>query len=272
MRAVHPLDGPPLDPDVVGALGARLSGLTALDVPVAPGFVVGTAAWHLGRLVGDEWGIPATIAEQLGSAMRLFADDVLLSVKLAPAAVGATTGPALFDVGLNDTTFDALARRTSLGFARRAFRDLGAPRTGRFEQLVRAITLLLARAPTPSAVVVQARTYAEGKAPSGHGVVYTRDPVGGAVWPVGTFRSGRSSVDIDELSRSQPEVGIGLRAALARIETLHEDVRRVSFTVEAGSLWVDDAEPVRRPLDGHGAQAALDPEDQQRHLCRQLGR
>ena len=94
-------------------------------------------------------------------------------------------------------------------------------------------------------MIVQARTYAEGKPPSGHGRAFTRDPLRGTVWPTGEFRSGRSVMSLDALSRWLPAVGLQLRAALARVESLHRSVCEVSFTLEAGRLWIDDARPVR---------------------------
>ena len=42
-----------------------------------------------------------------------------------------------------------------------------------------------------------------------------------------------------------PAAGLQLRAALARVESLHRTVCEVSFTIEAGRLWIDDARPVR---------------------------
>ena len=133
----------------------------------------------------------------------------------------------------------------------------------------------------PTAVVVQARSSAEGKPPSGQGRAFTRDPLRGTVWPTGEFRSGRSVMSLDALSRWVPAAGLQLRSALARIESLHRSVSEVSFTLEAGELWIDDARPARHsraaarcaspsPGSGRRRQPALDLEDQQRHLNRQL--
>jgi hypothetical protein len=245
VRLVHPLSGPPLDANVVGALGARLGGLASLDVSVSPGFVVGTAAWRLYRVFGDDWGLPAAISEQLAEALAAFDEQVLFSVRAAPSARDAAAARPLVEVGLHDGNLDALARRTSLRFARKAYRTIGVAGRSRLEQLEAALKTLLDAAPAPTAVVVQARTYAEGRPPSGCGVAYTRDPVGGGVWPVGTFRSAHTEMDIDAVSRCQPALGIELRSALARVESLHDDVRRVTFTLEAGCLWFEDAEPLR---------------------------
>jgi hypothetical protein len=269
VRLVHSLLGPPLDTNVVGALGARVGELASVNVPVSPGFVVGTAAWHLDRVLGDDWGLSAAISEEVAAALAQFDEDILFSVRAARAAANASAGPPLLDVGLHEGNFGALARRTSLGYARRAYRAVAPPPKVRLEQLEAAVKASLQAARAPSAVVVQACTYAQGRPPAGRGVAYTRDPVSGGVWPVGTFRSTRCSMDIDAFSRRQPAVGIELRVALARIESVHDDVRRVSFTLEGGRLWFDDAAPV--PLGHHGRQPSLNLEDQQRDLRGQLG-
>ena len=151
----------------------------------------------------------------------------------------------MLDVGLTESSFDALARRTSLGYARRSFREVALPRASRAEQLEAALRPILGDSRVPTAVIVQARTYAEGKPPSGHGRAFTRDPLRGTVWPTGEFRSGRSVMSLDELNRWVPATGLQLRSALSRVESLHRSVCEVSFTLEAGRLWIDDARPVR---------------------------
>jgi pyruvate, orthophosphate dikinase len=246
VRFVHPLDGQPRDADVVGRRGARLGGLISLGLPVAPGFVIGTAAWQLDRLLGGDLGLPVSVAEEIAHALEQLDDELLLSVAPAPAGPGVTAADAILDVGLGERTFATLARRTSLGHARRAFRALGAPRAGRLGQVEAALRRLFDAAATPTAVIVQARTYAEGRRPAGRGTALTRDAANGAVWPTGEFRTGRSAMDLDELSRWLPPVGVELRAALARVESLHKAVCEVDFTLEDGRLWFDDARPARR--------------------------
>jgi hypothetical protein len=122
-----------------------------------------------------------------------------------------------------------------------------------------ALGSIVARAGVPTAVIVQVRTYAEGPSPSGHGKAFTRDPLRGTVWPTGEFRNGRSVMSLDSLSRWVPAAGVQLRAALARVESLHRSVCEVSFTIEAGRLWIDDARPVRhsRAAADRIAQAGL---------------
>jgi hypothetical protein len=205
---VRPLSAPPLGPAVVGTLGARLSELVALELPVAPGFVVGTGAWHMTRMIGEGWGLPETVAEPVRAAREQLDGAPPLVVRPAPAVGGAEAAPA------------------------RA--------VGRDEPLEPAIQALLAASPTPTAVVVQARAYPEGR-----GTAYTRDPLGGGVWPTGEYRTARSTVDLDRLSRRLPAVGLELRRALARVESAHGCVCALDFTLAGGRLWVDDARPVR---------------------------
>ena len=260
MRFVHPLHGGALSADVAGLLGARLGGLISLDLPVSPGFVLGTAVWHLFRLYEDGRHLPATVAEEVHRALEEL-DVGLLAVRAAPATRDAAPGPPVLDVGLSDSSFEALAARTSLGYARRSYRALELPRATRSEQLDAALSSILERATGPTAVIVQARTFAEGKPPSGQGRAFSRDPLRGTVWPTGEFRSGRSVMSLDALSRWVPPVGVQLRSALSRAESLHRSVCEVNFTVEAGRLWIDDARRVRhsRAADESIAEAGLTP-------------
>jgi hypothetical protein len=135
----------------------------------------------------------------------------------------------------------------------------GLPRTIHAEQLEAVLRAMIEHAGVPTAAIVQARTDAEGTPPSGHGRAFTRDPLRGTVWPTGEFRSGRSVMSLDALSRWVPAAGVQLRATLAAVESLHRSVCEVSFTIEAGRLWIDDAGPVRhsRAAADRIAQAGL---------------
>ena len=222
---MHPLHGVALSADVAGVLGARLGALISLDLPVAPGFILGTAAWHLCRLYGDGRHLPATVAEEVGRGLGEL-DHQVLAVRAAPAVQAVAPGP---------------------------------PRTTHPEQLEAVLGSMLGRAGVPTAVVVQARSDAEGRPPSGHGRAFTRDPLRGTVWPTGEFRSGRSVMNLDAFCRWVPAAGVQLRAALAGAESLHRSVCEVCFTIEAGRLWIDDARPVRhsRAAADRIAQAGL---------------
>jgi hypothetical protein len=205
---------------VVGLLGARLGGLISLELPVAPGFVVDTAAWHRCRLRGGGSVLPATLVDEVRGALAEL-DGRVLTVRAAPAMPAVAPGP---------------------------------PRTTHADQLEALLRSLLEHAGVPTAVIVQARTSAEGRRPSGHGRAFTRDPLRGTVWPTGEFRSGPSIMSLDALSRRVPAAGLQLRTALARVESLHRTVCEVAFTIEAGRLWIDDARPVRH---SHAAAARI---------------
>ena len=207
---MHPLHGVALSADVAGLLGARLGGLISLDLPVAPGFIVGTAAWHLRRLDANGRDLPATVAGEVRHGLAEL-DQRVLAVRAAPILPSVAPGP---------------------------------PQTTHAEQLEAVLGAMIARAGVPTAVVVQARSDAGGRPPSGHGRAFTRDPLRGTVWPTGEFRSGRSVMSLDAMSRRAPAAGVQLRAALAGAESLHRSVCEVSFTIEAGRLWIDDARPV----------------------------
>ena len=195
--------------EVAGLLGARLGSLISLDLPVAPGFVIGTAAWQLARLLGEGWELLPTVAEEVRNALGELDGD-LLTVRAAPALPGAAASP---------------------------------PWATPAERLEAVLESIARHAAVPTAVIVQA--HAEGLPPSGHGRAFTRDPLRGTVWPVGEFRSGRCVMTLDGLSRWTPAAGLQLRAALSRVESLQRGVSEVSFTLEAGRLWIDDARPAR---------------------------
>ena len=118
------------------------------------------------------------------------------------------------------------------------------------EALVQAIMLA---APEPTAVVVQARVFGAAAGPSGAGVVFTRDPVAGAVGAFGEFRPGADwssdgdeherGVGIDRLAWCAPEAARRLAQELAAVEAIHRDMCEVEFTLETGRLFLHDARP-----------------------------
>ena len=204
MRLVHPLSAPPLEPDVVGLLGACLGGFLSLDLPVAPGFAIGTAAWHLDRVCGADWGLPETVSEQVGEALAELDTEGPVWVRASPLS------------------------------GRDGERWVRAP------ELEGAVQQLFDRSALPTAVVVQARAPA-----GGWGKALTRDPLRGTVWPTGEFRTVESAMDLDAFSRWMPQVAVELRSGLGRIESLYKTVCEVSFSLADGTLWFDDARPLR---------------------------
>ncbi len=304
-RLVHPLGARVDGVDVLGARGADLARLVSFDLPVAPGFVVSTAAWyraHLPHAVAAGGLLSTQIDAELSSLERRTGrrlddpDDPLLLSLIASSTSGDTHDDAvMLDVGLSDVTLPGLVARTDMPFAWRAYVELlcafctrvhglteaavdatvakaGAGAAAQVQalkcmvagagrpwpehardQLAQAVSALLKAAPTPTAVVVQARTFGAGTEPSGSGRVFSRDPVGGAIGSFGEFRPGadrlngseqRSGlVGIDSLRRHSPAAAAALCSGLASVEVIHHDMCEVEFTLEAGQLSLDDARP-----------------------------
>ena len=197
----------------------------SLDLPVAPGFVLGTAAWHLYRLCGDGRELPATVVEEVRGALGEL-DRGVLTVRAAPTVRGVAPG---------------LPGRRPPSSVEAALRSM------------------LAHAGVPTAVIVQARTRRGQATRPGTAGPSPAIRCAGRCGRRGEFRSGRSVMSLDALSRWVPAAGVQLRAALSRVESLHRSVCEVSFTVEAGRLWIDDARPVRhsRAAAERIAQAGL---------------
>ena len=128
----------------------------------------------------------------------------------------------------------------------------GLPRTTHADQLEDVLRSLIEHAGVPIAVIVQGRTSADGRVSvRARPGLHPRPVRAARSWPSGEFRSGDSVMSLDALSRRAPAAGLQLRAVLARVESLHRTVCEVSFTVDAGRLWIDDVWPVR-----HGRAAA----------------
>jgi hypothetical protein len=227
VRLVHALDGRTRDADVVGLRGARLAALASLDLPVAPGFVIGTGAWHLDRLM-DGPDLPASVSEQIADAAAALACVRRLSVSPAAVASDGAAGVTVFVDGWDPERIEAVARA----------------------QLDAAVA--------PVAVIVQSCA-ADPEPPCGTGVAFTRDPLSGSVWPTGEFRTRDGAMDLDAFSRWLPRAGIELRSALARIESLHRAVCEVRFALAGGRLCFDDAKPARPSAQSAGwlAEAGL---------------
>ena len=134
MRLVHPLGARVDGVDVLGARGADLARLVSFDLPVAPGFVVSTAAWYLARLP-HALAAAAALWTQIDAELfalerrtgrRLDDPDDPLLLSLIPSSTSGETrdDAAMLDVGLSDVTLPGLAARTEMAFARRAYVEL----------------------------------------------------------------------------------------------------------------------------------------------------
>ena len=306
---VHPLSALTAGAEVIGSRGAGLARLARWQLPVAPGFVVGTAAWHLSRLTTAASGPTLRSPHRSTSSSKRSScrtgrslddpkDPLLLTVMTSSTARELVPEPLVVDVGLSDRTVDGLASRTRPSFAWRAYRNLirtfcvlvyeldegaidaalphevptpGArsphsrsclSATGRpwpqraREQLDALVKAALRAAPEPTAVVVQARVFGVAAQPSGSGIVFTREPVAGAVRAFGEFRpdadwSSAGGGDprvarIEGLTRHAPAVATTLQRDLASIEVIHRDMCEVEFTLETGELFLHDARPALR--------------------------
>jgi pyruvate,orthophosphate dikinase len=111
--------------DLLGGKGASLAEMTALDMPVPPGFTITTEACRIFLTTGE---IPTSLWDEVDAAMAILesrtgkrfgnpACPLLVSVRSG----GATSMPGMMDtvlnVGLNEATAVGLARMTDASFA-----------------------------------------------------------------------------------------------------------------------------------------------------------
>ncbi|WP_316227295.1 PEP/pyruvate-binding domain-containing protein [Bradyrhizobium sp. SZCCHNR1047] len=107
-----------------------------------------------------------------------------------------------------------------------------------------------------TAVTVQAMVFGNGGMSSGAGVAFSRDPSTGADEPVIDVMfdsqgedvvSGRRTPETERaLSRALPDVALGLRATLKRLESEFRDVQDIEFTIEEGRLWILQTRAAKR--------------------------
>ncbi|WP_316230123.1 PEP/pyruvate-binding domain-containing protein [Bradyrhizobium sp. SZCCHNR1051] len=107
-----------------------------------------------------------------------------------------------------------------------------------------------------TAVTVQAMVFGNGGMSSGAGVAFSRDPSTGADEPVIDVMfdsqgedvvSGRRTPETEgALSRALPDVALGLRATLKRLESEFRDVQDIEFTIEEGRLWILQTRAAKR--------------------------
>ncbi len=108
--------------DLLGAKGARLASMANAGLPVPPGFTISTAACRE-YLDGDKQ-FPGTLHEEIqvnladlealcGQELGDESDPLLLSVRCGAASGMPGLLDSVLNLGLNDTTVEALARRTT---------------------------------------------------------------------------------------------------------------------------------------------------------------
>src|SRR5690606_37190817 len=106
---------------LLGGKGAGLAEMTNLGLPVPPGFTISTEACNWFFQHGERW--PEDLAEELDRAMaaleeaagKRFGDPenpLLVSVRSGAAVSMPGMMDTVLNLGLNDTTASALARRT----------------------------------------------------------------------------------------------------------------------------------------------------------------
>ncbi len=104
-----------------------------------------------------------------------------------------------------------------------------------------------------TAVTVQAMVFGNRDERSGTGVAFSRDPNTGERLPFGEVLFGRQGDDVVsgtsltgpllELAEREPDVWVGLLAALDRLEEHYRDACYVEFTFEEGELWILQVRP-----------------------------
>lgn len=220
---------------LLGGKGAGLARMTALGMPVPPGFTLTTRACR--RYLEGGWD--AALDEALRTHLRRLEEATgrQLGDPSAPLLVSVRSGAAIsmpgmldtvLDVGATDAVAAALAEQTGdVAFARdtrdRSARSwaavVGATRpTEPVEQLVAAVCAVFdswtgerARRyrevegideSLGTAVTVQAMVFGNRGERSGTGVAFSRDPSTGAPGPVGDFLAGAQGEDVVDGTRS----------------------------------------------------------------------
>lgn len=231
-------DHPDLAPEervaLLGGKGAGLARMTALGMPVPPGFTLTTRACR--RYLDQGWDDALDAA--LRTHLRRLEERTgrRLGDPTAPLLVSVRSGAAISMPGMLDTVLDvgateavvaALAERTGdVAFARdvreRADRSWAAvvgaerPADG-VEQVAAAVRAVfdswtgararsyrqvegIAESPG-TAVTVQAMVFGNLGARSGTGVAFSRDPSDGTPGPVGDFLAGAQGEDVVDGTR-----------------------------------------------------------------------
>jgi pyruvate,orthophosphate dikinase len=278
-----------LDGELVGGKAWAVNHLRGLGLPVPPAFALGTdvCAQTLaeGELAPDAvhalaQGISALESElerSFGGGKR----PLLVSVRSGASRSMPGMMDTVLNVGACATSLAALAdegdgahaadvaQRFALQFAK----VVGAPPPADpFEQLQAAVLAVFRSWRSPraiayrhhhglpedggTAVTVQAMVFGNLDARSGTGVLFTRNPLTGAMAPLGEWLpqaqgedvvSGRvTPLPLEALAASQPRVHAELLAAAALLEGETRDVQDIEFTVESGGLWLLQTRSAKR--------------------------
>lgn len=235
LDADHPELTPEERIELLGGKGAGLARMTALGMPVPPGFTLTTRACHRYLERGWDADLEAAVRTQLraleeATGRRLGDADAPLLVSVRSGAAVSMPGmlDTVLDVGTTDAVAAALAEETGdVAFARdtleRAARSwaavVGTERPADpAEQVIAAIGAVFdswtgARAQhyrrvegidesLGTAVTVQAMVFGNRGERSGTGVAFSRDPSSGAPGPVGDFLARAQGADVVDGTRS----------------------------------------------------------------------
>lgn len=285
MRLVHELGSSVTGRDVLGRRGADLAQLADLDLPIAPGFVIATAAWHLLRLSTRE-GTAAALREQVDAALRALQrrtgqqldnpeDPLLLAVTASLAGRETVPEAVVLAIGLSDRTVAGLAARTDQTAAWWAYRNLVrvfcaqvfaigyetidrtlAAAGPRPEPQVRALKALLAdhghelpqTARGQLELLVSAMLLATA-APSAIVIQAGAPGMAGFTPPAGTVYTRDPAVGAPRLVGDIHRLGALAPTAirsLPSVEAIHRDMCEIQFTVQGDELFVHDARPGSR--------------------------
>jgi pyruvate,orthophosphate dikinase len=126
MRQVHRFDESPDNVMLLGGKGASLARMSALGLPIPPGFTITTDAWRDWRAGDDRFveQIRAQVAESIAHLEsvlgRTFGDPgnpLLISVRSGAPRSMPGMMDTILNLGLTDATVEGLAAQTSRAFA-----------------------------------------------------------------------------------------------------------------------------------------------------------
>ncbi|MBI2858851.1 MAG: pyruvate, phosphate dikinase [Chloroflexi bacterium] len=235
MAYVYSFGGPCEDKHLLGNKGANLVIMAKLGLPVPPGFVISTDAYHefkrSGQLPQDE--IDAALADLEARFGGKLGEGLSVSVRSSAAA----SMP-----GMMDTVLDVRQRTFMLDSIRRVFASWDNARAIEYRRLNNI------SAEIGLAVVVQSMVFGNRDIRSGTGVVFTRNPSSGEKGLFGEYLpralgedlvSGRATPGtIDALRSQMRDVYDKLDQIGRRLETYFKDMQDIEFTVDSGKLYI----------------------------------
>jgi len=237
------------DKNVLGYKGASLVSMTRIGVPVPPGFVISTNAYHSYRQNGS---LPLREIKRAVDILELQTGKMLghgLSVSVRSSAPASMPGAM-------DTLLDIRQPADVVSAIKRVFDSWDSPGAQKHRHMNHI------PADLGTAAIVQAMVFGDLDTDSGAGVIFTRDPASGEKTPCGEFlikargealASGRRSPKPIGVLRSwMPDIWTQLEDLAMTLENHFGDMQEMEFTIEAGCLYVLQTRP-----GGRSSQAAL---------------